>query len=259
MFQFFPFSNAHQLNLDWILETISKLPWTVNNTYPDEFHNINLPTVAGMSSWNGIGADGAGNVDPAEDILDLDNAATGFHIYHWVDPTTGNIPTDPVWFPAGEGYCISCSNDAGYIMQLATGGGGTTLAIRDKNPGYPWTPWQYLNSQLDLSSNISLGPMVIDLDEPYNAAAFTANGWAYVYIEGKSYTAVGLNDIIANGLPTPSHYPLYFWGAVQDVNTTELKPCRFMIDSSGVLSFSYLGNCANTHDVISIVAVYPIA
>ena len=259
MFQFFPFTNAHQLNLDWILETLKTFPRTVNNTYPDEDGNISLPTVAGMSSWNGIGADGAGNVDPSEHISDLDNAAEGFHIYHWNDPDDSNTPTDATWFPAGEGYCISCANAGGYICQISNGLGSASLALRAKNPGYPWSSWEYIITQGgDVSANITLGPMVIDLNEPHTAAAFVKNGWCYVYIEGKSDTSVGNDDIIANDLPVPEHYPIFIQGMIQDANTSEIKPCRFQIDSSGVLSFSFLGQCDNTHDAIIIQGCYPL-
>ena len=67
MFNLFPFTNFHDLNLDWIIKSIktlySKVVFTVNNTMPDENGNVNLPTVAGVSSVNGIGADGNGNVE----------------------------------------------------------------------------------------------------------------------------------------------------------------------------------------------------
>lgn len=62
----FPYSNFHDLNMDWIIKSIktlfTKSVFSVNNTEPDENGNVNLPTVAGVSSVNGIGADGQGNV-----------------------------------------------------------------------------------------------------------------------------------------------------------------------------------------------------
>lgn len=62
----FPYSNFHDINMDWIINTIktlwSKSVFTVNNTAPDASGNVNLPQVSGMSSVNGIGADGQGNV-----------------------------------------------------------------------------------------------------------------------------------------------------------------------------------------------------
>ena len=258
MFQFFPFSNAHQLNLDWILETISKLPWTVNNTYPDEMHNINLPTVAGMSSWNGIGADGAGNVNPAEESADLDSAAIGFHIYHWIDPNTANIPTDVLWFPSGEGYCISCANSSGYICQLSNGLGGNTIATRKKNPGYPWSSWRYLNVNKPVGSNVSLNTAVVDTSEPYSITAEITNGIATIYIECKTIAPAGLGDTIASGLPVPNFGYKYGVGIIQDSGTTVLKPCRFIVDSTGLLKFSYLGNAENAGDDLVISLTYPV-
>lgn len=66
MFNLFPFTNFHDLNMDWILKNIkslwSKAVFTVNNTEPDENGNVNLPGVSGVTSVNGIGADGSGNI-----------------------------------------------------------------------------------------------------------------------------------------------------------------------------------------------------
>ena len=117
-FNRFPFTNFHELNLDWIIEYIKELKETnfvksinniladlngnvtinaadvpgtvrkvnnvspststgnvnlnaanipgavrsVNNTTPDNAGNVNLPQAAGVTSVNGIGADGEGNV-----------------------------------------------------------------------------------------------------------------------------------------------------------------------------------------------------
>lgn len=47
---------------------------SVNNTQPDANGNVNLPTVSGVTSVNGIGADGTGNVQL--DALDVDAVAT---------------------------------------------------------------------------------------------------------------------------------------------------------------------------------------
>ena len=258
MFQFFPFTNAHQLNLDWILETLKTFPRTVNNTYPDEEGNINLPTVAGMSSWNGIGADGAGNVDPAEEITDLDNAATGFHIYHWLDPDTANIPTDPVWFLSGEGYCFSCGNTSGYITQLALGEGGVILAIREKNPGYPWTSWQYFNNHLDIQSDIVIDTANVDIT--YEIQAKIKNGWCFGYFEGTANGILSGNMRIASGFPVPLVEPLkaHFTGIVKEANDAYNTPCRFAIDSNGDLRFDFLGNTEQAGDVIAVEFAYPI-
>lgn len=81
MFNIFPFTNFHDLNMDWIIKSIktlwSKAVFTVNNTMPDENGNVNLPTVAGVSSVNGIGADGQGNVQlSASNVGALKNTFT---------------------------------------------------------------------------------------------------------------------------------------------------------------------------------------
>lgn len=267
MFQFFPFSNAHQLNLDWILETLKTFPRTVNNTYPDDQGNINLPTVAGMSAWNGIGPDGAGNVDPVEMISDLDNAAAGLHFYRWENPDTDNNPYGAAentgyMTGSGGGVCISYVTASGYAVQITNNAGCNAIAIRFLNAGDPWDSWKYYNPQeVDLSANISLNAAVVDTDEPHSLSAWVSNGWAFVYIECKSIAAVGTNDTIASGLPLPANPgpPCYVWGAVQDVNTTAISPCRYLIGPTGLLEFSYLGNCANAHDVISLIATYPVA
>ena len=261
MFQFFPFTNAHQLNLDWILETLKTFPRTVNNTYPDDQGNINLPTVAGMSSWNGIGADGAGNVDPLETISDLDNAAEGLHFYFWKDPDTAHNPYDNDNFIATQGFVISQKNATGYYIQLAAEMSRSCIAIRAKDAGDPWESWHYWSAYTkDESANITLNAAIVDTDEPYTVSAWTLNKWAFVYIECSSIAAVGSGDTIASNLPLPANPgpPCYVWGAVQDINTTEIKPCRYVIGPTGLLEFSYLGHCNNAHDIISLAATYPI-
>ena len=66
LFNIFPYTNFHDLNMDWIINKIKDIlktaVFTVNNTKPDENGNVNLSQVSGMTSVNGIGADGAGNV-----------------------------------------------------------------------------------------------------------------------------------------------------------------------------------------------------
>lgn len=58
----FPYTNFHDLNLDWLLQQLRKAVFKVNGTEPDETGNVNLPGVSGVSSVNGVGADGSGNV-----------------------------------------------------------------------------------------------------------------------------------------------------------------------------------------------------
>lgn len=65
LFNIFPYTNFHDLNMDWIINKLKNIMntavFTVNNTTPVN-GNVNLPQVSGMSSVNGIGADGNGNV-----------------------------------------------------------------------------------------------------------------------------------------------------------------------------------------------------
>lgn len=58
----FPFTNFHDINLDWILSKLKKAVFSINGQGPDENGNINLGGVAGVTSVNGVGPDSAGNV-----------------------------------------------------------------------------------------------------------------------------------------------------------------------------------------------------
>lgn len=270
MFNFFPWTNNHQLNLDWILEQLVKMPLTVNNTYPDpSTRNINLPTIAGMSSWNGVGADGAGNVDPIESIADLNLPAEGFHIYRWANPATlhnpyGAAENTGYMTSAGGGLCWSSFTSTDFATQLAINNGSSCIAIRTKESGDPWSTWLYIVPEiLDVSSSITLGlPSCIDQLQPYNVKAVISNGIASIYVEGSTSAAAGLNDYIAGGFPVPNDPGTglgYITGIIQDSQTTELKPCRFLVDGNGDLRFSYMGDAANAGDVLVIRGEYPIA
>lgn len=58
----FPYSNFHDINLDWILSKLKNAVFSVNGQQPDDDGNIDLPSVAGVSSVNGVGPDSLGNV-----------------------------------------------------------------------------------------------------------------------------------------------------------------------------------------------------
>ena len=58
----YPYTNFHDLNLDWLIKTLRSAVFKVNNTPPDQDGNVNLAGVSGVTSVNGIGADGAGNI-----------------------------------------------------------------------------------------------------------------------------------------------------------------------------------------------------
>ena len=265
MFQFFPFSNAHQLNLDWILETLKTFPRTVNNTYPDEEGNINLPTVAGVSSWNGIGADGFGNVNPLETVADLDNAAEGLHFYRWENPDTSNNPFGAAENTGymtgnGEGVCISYKSANGCVVQLASNAGDYTHAIRCKEAGDPWTVWRYLMGTIDISNDIILDSTNMDLDLPFSKFAYIQNNWCFGYVQGQVTGILSGNMLIASGLPTPlcDPIPYQFIGMLELLPSAELLPCKFMINPDGTLTFSYIGNTEEAGDVIVVQFAYPV-
>lgn len=266
MFNFFPWTNNHQLNLDWILEQLVKMPLTVNNTHPDpSTRNINLPTVSGMSSWNGIGADGAGNVDPVELWADLNLPAVGFHIYRWEDPATLHNPfsaaeNNNYMTGLGGGLCFSSYTLTDFSVQIAINNGSTCWAVRMKESGNPWSVWSYqITAPQDVSSNITLGiASCMDMNKPYYVYAMVCNGHASVMIEGSLALNAGDNDFIAAGLPIPAASGLgYTIGLIQDTNTTETRPARFIIDQLGDLRFSYMGS-GLANDVISIRAEYTV-
>lgn len=257
MLQFFPYSNVHELNLDWILEFLKTVPLTVNNTHPDAEGNINLPTVSGVTSVNGIGADGYGNVKLIEYISDLDNAADEFHIYRWM-ASDDHTPYDAAYFPAGEGFCFSSSNSTGYLIQISNGLGINTIATRTKSPGDPWTAWRYFNTTYNVASGISFNGLVIDTGEPYVIKAEIINGIALVYIECKTAAAAGNGDTIATGLPVPNTGNKYSIGMIQDSLTGDLKPCRYNVSAAGDCNFSYLGAADQAGDRLIISAVYAV-
>ena len=244
LFNFFQYSNLHQLNLDWILETITSLPKTVNNTYPDEHGNINLPSVASMSSWNGIGADGAGNVDPVEFDIDPDDPPAGMHFYY----DSGVL-------------CVTFNDNTGSKAEIAF---PVNNGIRYLSYNGSWSDWQFFSNEFqDVSSNITLGvPSCIDQVQPHNLKAVIKNGVAYIYVEGYTLRPAGLNDFIAGGLPVPNDPGTglgYITGMIQTAQPVELKPCRFLVDGDGDLMFSHLGNAANAGDVLVIRGEYPVA
>lgn len=58
----FPYSNFHDINLDWIVGKLKRAVFTINGQAPDQDGNVNLSQVSGVTTVNGVGADGAGNV-----------------------------------------------------------------------------------------------------------------------------------------------------------------------------------------------------
>lgn len=80
MFQFYPFSNFHQLNLDWLLETVKSLPKTVNQIAPDENGNINIPGMIGGITPIENGGTGMDSVQMTDTISDIATEETDFTI-----------------------------------------------------------------------------------------------------------------------------------------------------------------------------------
>lgn len=83
-FNLFPYTNFHDINMDWIIKSLktlwTKSVFTVNNTAPDAEGNVNLAGVSGVTAVDGIGADGAGNVQ-LNAVRKINN----------VSPTNGDI------------------------------------------------------------------------------------------------------------------------------------------------------------------------
>ncbi|MBQ6517083.1 MAG: hypothetical protein IJI14_00085 [Anaerolineaceae bacterium] len=172
IFQFFPFSTAHQLNLDWILEELKTYPHTVNNTLPDENGNINLPQVSGMSSWNGVGADGSGNVDAYETIADMDSPGDGLHFYLF-KPSTVNTPPMMV-----QGLILSVLGPAPGVdgLQFAVSQYDDTIAYRRCYSG-TWSSWTPLeigraNGEVNNGTLTLVSPVPLDT----NGTTFNVNG-----------------------------------------------------------------------------------
>lgn len=87
----YPYTNFHDLNLDWLIQTLRSAVFKVNNTLPDQDGNVNLAGVSGVTSVNGIGADGAGNIAlTAADVAALPNTAL-VASYGSMAPDTDNL------------------------------------------------------------------------------------------------------------------------------------------------------------------------
>ena len=59
-FNLFPYTNFHDINMDWIIKSLktlwTKSVFTVNNTAPDAEGNVNLAGVSGVTGMTGIGS-----------------------------------------------------------------------------------------------------------------------------------------------------------------------------------------------------------
>ena len=243
IFQAFPFSNAHELNLDWILEYIRKLPKTVNNTEPDENGNINLAGVSGVTSVDGIGADGAGNVNLIETIADIDNPADGFHIY--------NDSYDFVF------SFMDSINSVG--VQVIVEMGFTNMGLRSFDSG-TWTDWISMDpSTISLRDNIVFNPAVVDLLNATTRTCWQNGNWINLQIQFLTKAATAPMLIIATGCPIPVATATLGIGMIKDSQTGETFPCQVQIDDTGVLAIGYSGQAAQAGDEITIVMTYPKA
>lgn len=242
IFQAFPFSNAHELNLDWILEYIRKLPKTVNNTEPDENGNINLAGVSGVTSVDGIGADGAGNIDLVESIPDWDNPGDGFH-----------IGSD------GAGW---------YVFSFMTGSDGVqiicqetadNLLIRSCSSG-TWSNGILMNPiTQDKSGTINWNPSVVDTLNVRTITCWENSNWINLQLQFLAKAATAPMVIIATGCPIPQQTATLGIGMIKDVNTGATAPCQVQIDDMGVICMGYSGQAAQAGDEITIVMTYPKA
>ena len=162
----FPYTNFHDLNLDWLLQQLRKAVFKVNGTAPDEDGNVNLPTVAGVSSVNGIGADGQGNVNvtlaqlggialtgaiPANvnPVMDLDTFLTGICLINSYN--TGVLHAPPtVTDPASNWWIIIAVGGYNQLALPAVGNARPRyIRAGGPDPTVPsvlvWSAWSVYN------------------------------------------------------------------------------------------------------------------
>ena len=107
----YPYTNFHDLNLDWLIKTLRSAVYKVNNTEPDADGNVNLAGVSGVSSVNGIGADGAGNIQltPA-DLGAIPTSALNQSAFN-MSPVTPNL--------YATSYISAINNDVLAVISIA--------------------------------------------------------------------------------------------------------------------------------------------
>lgn len=107
----YPYTNFHDLNLDWLIKTLRSAVYKVNNTEPDADGNVNLAGVSGVTSVNGIGADGAGNIQltPA-DLGAIPTSALNQSAFI-MTPVTDNL--------LGTSYISGIKNSVLSVMSIA--------------------------------------------------------------------------------------------------------------------------------------------
>ena len=107
----FPYTNFHDLNLDWLIQTMRSAVFKVNNTEPDADGNVNLAGVSGVTSVNGIGADGAGNIQLTPADLGAIPASALNQTAFTMMPVTANL--------LATSYISAIHNDVLAVLSIA--------------------------------------------------------------------------------------------------------------------------------------------
>lgn len=111
MFNDYPYTNFHDLNLDWLISTLRSAVYKVNDTEPDADGNVNLSGISGVSSVNGIGADGAGNIQlTASNVGAIATSALNQSAFNMA-PVTDNL--------YATSYISAIHNDVLAILSIA--------------------------------------------------------------------------------------------------------------------------------------------
>ena len=88
----FPYTNFHDINMDWILNTIKSLKntcvFSINGRLPDESGNVTVPQVEGVTSVNGILPDQYGNVNTNQSYQNEITLASGISSPGWTQYVT---------------------------------------------------------------------------------------------------------------------------------------------------------------------------
>lgn len=150
----YPYTNFHDLNLDWLLQQLRKAVFKVNNTEPDENGNVNLAGVSGVTSVNGIGADGSGNISigaadvnavPASYIvpyqvigtLDPDNTSGLGYAYCWTNTILRNFKFTLYLVTPTNYYTVMVNGSPVYRIPIVSFSGNPfalpTTSITDPN------------------------------------------------------------------------------------------------------------------------------
>lgn len=147
MLNLFPYTNIHNLNLDWIIRRIKAAVFSVNGYTPDDNGNVQLPTVPTVSSVNG--QQGAVVLDAA-DVGAIPDTVT-------VPTLTSQLVNDSGYITAAQAGAVSSVNgevgdvvlDAADVGATPAGqgipAGGTDgqVLVKNGSPNYSasWTDY----------------------------------------------------------------------------------------------------------------------